>query len=302
MGNKNRLDRKNTLLIIIGVFILLIIFIFIYYFNFKEKKQEEKYNSDLYKLTEEYEKKQKEKPLVTKNEEGELIYSEVLTEDDKEKIGNEDTDDNNKIAEDKLQQILECINNNDYEKFYSMFNKQFISDFDYNMNEFSAKYNFEGGALGEITNFHEENKNIIFTVKFTEKSTGYIMITDFTLFEDDTIADIAVSLIIDVNNVKTVDKIKYTISRCYKNSRNVYYVIEIDNKSEYLLNIKDMLIKSNNAICTYEYLGNEDDKTVYPGIPVKFRIKLYNIEYITELKLQCIDINNNMKEIEILKE
>lgn len=305
LQNKNSIDKKKTKLIIVGVIVILLLGLIYIFFN-KEKNKEEKYrefNSSISKLTDVYNEKLSEKSNEAINEVvGEVEDNEVVTHADNSTVEIYNKDNNIESLEDRLKEILDCINNQEYEKFFNMLNKEFISDFSYNLNEFSAKYSFIGGAIGEITNIYTDYDNIIFTVRFTEKETGYISIIDFTVFEDNTLADIAVYTVSNIKKDKTIEDVNYKINRVYQNDLNSYYIIDINNKSQYLLNIKDMLIKNNNTICSYEYIGNYDDMVVYPGIPVKFVIKLYNTGAITDLTLQCIDIDGNRKDIEIYRD
>ena len=66
---------------------------------------------------------------------------------------------------------------------------------------FKRLYTFNGKVLSEVMNVKENTlkDRVIATVKFTESSTGYILVTDFTIFDDGTIADMEVKNKANIN-------------------------------------------------------------------------------------------------------
>lgn len=286
---RTKIERKKLLqIIIISVSVISLLVGLIMWRHYHIVKDEQ-YAKDITNLTQIYKKNQSEKSAIVTDEDGNKSYSDEFTRGDLE-IGNgastSITDEGDKEGEVFLNKVLVAINDDKYEDIYELFNKKYIDDFGYSLDKFKAKYSFDGGATGEVTNIYEEYNSKIYTIKFIERNTGYLVIEDFTVFDDGTIADKYIKQIKDMNNKVTIDDVTYTIKNKYVTKNDCYYNIIVDNKSKNLIEISDMLIKNNDTICIYEITSANKQLKCYPGIPFKYQFKLSNVDDITNIEIR----------------
>lgn len=317
-------DKKILTLIGIGFVVLIIGCIFFFNKDKKEKVEEE----NITKLTEEYNKNHNTKTTGISWEDNNTSNYEE-DEEDKEETEemkeNKDTeiitdteekqefykiadieklDDTNaqREADDFALFLSEKINNKSYDDLYNILNKEYVKDFSYTKDKFEFKYSFIQGVYVEVTNikFTQSKDRLIVTTKFIDKSDGSFRIEDFTIFKDGTIADIPIYFTADLPHETEIDNVIYKINRRYDTRLGAIYNIEIENNSDKLIKIEDMLIKDGDVIYSYEIVSDNTILESYPGIPFKFMIKLPNNHDIDYLMLKCIDFNEKPYDITIL--
>lgn len=304
-------DKKTVILIGFAFVIFIIGTILFFYMSKKEKIKEE----NLTKLTEEYNKNHNNKltdiswDINNSNSLEENVEEEEIKEEEHEqsfyKIADiEKLDENNaqREADDFSLFLSEKINNKSYDELYNMFNKEYINDFNYTKDKFIFKYTFDFGVRTEVTNIKltGDKDRLIVTIKFTDKFDESIRVEDFTIFKDGTIADMPIYFIAELPYKTEIDNVIYTINKRYDTRLGAIYNIEIENNSDKLIKIEDMLIKNNEVIYSYEIVSDNNILEAYPGIPFKFMIKLPNNYDVDYLMLRCIDFKGELYDITIL--
>lgn len=305
------LIKDKKIFLIVGVLLLIAILVSLFLF-YKEKNtigEEDKISQ----LTEEYNKNNNNKVEPGKNE----VNSGVDT-NNKEEMPNiegssqghydiekiEDlTDEKAKLeATDFSVFVTDKINNDEFDDLYNILNKDYVDIFNYTQEDFEFNYFFNGDINLEVTNVEipTAKDRIFVTTKIVQKANGAFLIKDFTIFKDGTIADILIKSINDLNYKSNIDNVNYNISKRIDTRLGAIYKIDIVNDSENLIQIKDMLIKNQNVIYSYEIISDNDVLESYPGIDFSFMIKLPNNHDIDTLILKCIDFNGNPYDVTIL--
>lgn len=314
--SKKRKDLLKDKKIIsrIGIILVVLVLVFIFLFNRDKKEIEEEKN--IMKLTEEYNKNHNktegilgEKDIVNQNE----------IEDIKESAKQEDIEDiqgTYKIAdiqtldesatdreiEDFTVFFSEKINDKSYDELYSILNEGYKKDFEYSKEKFEFEYSFNGDIRVEVTNVETpvEKDRLFITTKLIEKANGAFRVIDFTIFKDGTIADMIVKSAVDLPYEKEIDNVIYKINKRYDTRLGAIYNVEIENNSDKLIKIDDMLIENSGVIYSYEIISENTILESYPGTPFKFMMKLPNNNDIDHVVLKCTDFNGNHYEITIL--
>lgn len=210
-----------------------------------------------------------------------------------------------KKDEDKLKRkadilgndVTQYVNKKDFKSLYSLFNADYIEDFDYTLDKCTRAFTFDKDISYEITNVKKEGDRFIITAKF--KIDNSIKFVDFTLFSDGSIADIPIKVSANINKTKTYEDVTYTVLKRFDTRLGSIYSIEIDNKSDKLIHIDSMYIRNGSTVCTYEIVSDNTVLEAYPNNPLKFMIKLPNAQTITNLTLRYKDINGEEKEVDI---
>lgn len=301
MKKKNN-TRKKLLILSISFSILIIGTIMAIYSYSITKKEEVKVSriSDDYNASLNKSNNIKGADTIFRDSDGNIIEKHEGTYDTT--IENKtDTETMNKKADQLFKDFVDKINSGDYDSLYSLFNKEYIDVFQYTKDTFKNKYSFNGKATYGITNIKMNNDKdrIIATVKFTEVSTGYIMLEDFTIYPDGTIADIPIYLDVPLNKDTNIDDVTYKVIKRYETRLGSIFSIEIDNNSNKVVDVRDMLIKNNTEIATYQIISKDKVIKAYPGKPFKYLIKLPNVDGITNLTLQCKELDGTIKDVEI---
>ena len=115
----------------------------------------------------------KDSDVYIRDEEGNILAEHK----GKYELPNDDTKSSEKVDKFVLD-FTESINSGKFEEVYSLFNKEYIEDFEYDFEMFKRLYTFNGKVLSEVMNVKENTlkDRVIATVKFTESSriyTGY---------------------------------------------------------------------------------------------------------------------------------
>lgn len=305
------LIKDKKIFLIVGVLLLIAILVSLFLF-YKEKNtigEEDKISQ----LTEEYNKNNNNKVEPGKNE----VNSGVDTNNkeempniegssqghyDIEKIEDLTDEKANLEATDFSVFVTDKINNDEFNDLYNILNKDYVDIFNYTQEDFEFNYFFNGDINLEVTNVEipTAKDRIFVTTKIVQKANGAFLIKDFTIFKDGTIADILIKSINDLNYKSNIDNVNYNISKRIDTRLGAIYKIDIVNDSENLIQIKDMLIKNQNVIYSYEIISDNDVLESYPGIDFSFMIKLPNNHDIDTLILKCIDFNGNPYDVTIL--
>lgn len=259
----------------------------------KGSRDKQTYNANITKLTTDYNKKQNNKAAVITNESGKKEYLDGYTQEDFKITEKNDLEDKKKQDE-FLNCILDNINSDNYEKIYSLFNKQYIEDFNYTLDKFKAKYNYDGDVFGEITNVYNHPFATVVTIKFTEQNTGYIDIEDFSIFNDGTITDTYISNMADINSEKEIDNVTYTVKDKYNTKLGCIYRIDIMNKSDMLLDIQDFLTKEMDSIATYEVVSDNKVLKAYPNNKFTILLKFTNVDEITSMEIRYKNLDGSI--------
>lgn len=298
---KEKLEKRKISILLVVIIVIIVVCIVGLTMQLKENKE----YSDIGRLTTIYENnkknptdKMKGSDVYIRDEEGNILA---------EHKGKYELPDDNTNSSEKVDKFVldftEGINSGKYEDVYSLFNNEYIEDFEYDFERFKRLYTFNGKVLSEVMNVKENTlkDRVIVTVKFTESSTGYILVTDFTLFNDGTIADIEVKNKANLNASKTIDNVTYTLDKRYSVNLGSIFLLGITNSSDKVVDVTDMLIKNNSTICTYSVVSEDQKILVYPGQTFKFRIKTPNNDNITSIVLKNKQLDGSIQDVEIYK-
>lgn len=197
--------------------------------------------------------------------------------------------------------LSEHINNKSFDELYSNLNRDYKKEFKIKKDMFEFQYTFNNKISIEVTNaeMNKDKDRLIITAKLIE-SDGAFRIVDFTLFSDGTFADIPIYLSVDLPFKSEIDNVKYEINKRYDTRLGAIYNVDIENNSQNLIKITDMLIKNKEVIYTYKIVSDNTDLESYPGIPFNFKMKLHNNSDIDYVELKCEDYNGNPYSIVIL--
>ena len=305
--SKVRKDLIKDKKIFLVVGILLVIAILVSLFLFYKEKNTISEEDKISQLTEEYNKNNHNK-VEPENNEG----NSGVDTNNKEELPNIEGSDQGYYDIDKIEDltdekanleatdfsvfITDKINNDEFDDLYNILNKDYVDIFDYTQEDFEFSYFFNGDINVEVTNVEipTAKDRMFVTTKIVQKANGAFLIKDFTIFKDGTIADILIKSINDLNYKSNIDNVDYNISKRIDTRLGAIYKIDIVNNSENLIQIKDMLIKNQNVIYSYEIISDNDILESYPGIDFSFMIKLPNNHDIDTLMLKCIDFSGNI--------
>lgn len=236
---------------------------------------------------------------IVKDEEGNVIVEDL---GEYEPIKDDKTDKKvKKESEEFIYKFIDKLNEGNTNDLYSLFNQEYIKDFEYDLGKFNSNYYFLGGAIAEVTQVKEIDKRKIITTRITEKGTGAFKVIDFTMFEDGTIADIQIDNLVELNTLSEVNNVKYTIKRRYESRLSSIYIIDIDNASDRLLDVQDMVLRNNDIIYSYNILNYDNEIKVYPGIPYHLILEVPNNDSLNTIIFKTIDINGKQEEITLIK-
>lgn len=296
-------ERKLVLIIMISVSFLIVFTIFSTN-NYKKNKVEDENINRMSKAYEESLDKSnnvKGADTIFRDGEGNIIEEHKgTTEISKgDKVKEEVT---NKKADQYISNFVNNLNSGDYDRLYSLFNQNYLKEFEYSKETLKIKYKFKGGCSYKITNMEEKENRFIVTAKLIENNTGNIMLVDFTIYEDGTIADIPIYKEVDINKEKTFEEVTYRVKKRYESRLGSIYSIEIKNNSDKLIDVENLLIKNNDSIKTYQIISDYKEIKSYPGIDFNVMIKLPNTDSITSLEVRYKDLDGNMKKVDIYSE
>lgn len=199
---------------------------------------------------------------------------------------NEDTDGvdikDDKALERYIMKFTDLVNRNDFSSIFKLYNKNYIEDFNVTEEQTKDKFKFSPSVSAKVTNVKRDSyvsDRAIVTVRIIDDKKAE-RIFDFTVFEDGTIADIPLYKEIELNNVTVRDDITYTLKKKFITRLGSIFIINIENNSEYLLDIQD--IKGTLGTSTqydHELInGNIYSYKITPKKNVNLIVKIYNQE------------------------
>lgn len=315
---RNDLLRDKRLVYTLGICLLIFIVVsMVIFFHKKEDINEEK---NINNLTTKY------------NQDHNIKGSDEIAQDtilDSEKDNSKIVDDSEKIDLDETQETYENINikeldensakreaddftlffserinSKSYNELYNILNREYVKDFNYSMEMFEFEYSFNGDISTEVTNVEvsKDKDRIFITAKLIEKANGAFTVVDFTIFSDGTIADMRIDYIANLEDKTEIDNVVYNVSKRIDTRLGSIFKIDIENNSDKLIKIDDMLIKDGSVIYSYEIISNNKVLESYPGIPFSFMIKIPNTTTVDYIELQGKDFNEKPYKIVILDE
>lgn len=228
-------EKKSERIIFI---ILLIMIIFVFFFTIinitNRKKEENKY--DLSRLTVEYNKnnqlnlKQTLDKVVEKNRKEAQVQEEIVIDV---------TDD--KVLEQLFIDIDTLVNNHEYSKLLEYYNKQYIDEFQITEEQLQDKFKFDY-PISSTLNIKRDKcteDRVIVTARMLDDH-GRERIYDFTVFNDGSIADLPLYKEVELNKVTERDDVTYTLKKKYITRLGSIFLLNVDNKSECLVDIQDI--------------------------------------------------------------
>lgn len=190
------------------------------------------------------------------------------------------TDD--KVIEKLFIDISTMINDNNFSKIYECYNKNYINDFQVKEEQIKDKFKFAPKVSPNVTNIKRDSSisdRAVATVRFIDDKNRE-RIFDFTVFEDGTIADLPLYKEIELNKVMEKDDITYTLKKKFITRLGSIFIVNIDNHSEYLLDIQDIKgILGTSTEYQHELInGNKYTYQVTPQKIADLIIKIDNID------------------------
>lgn len=269
--NKEKLKYICIVLLTITSFL-----IFVIVNEYKDKKSEEsisrltnKYQNNMSIINKTVDSKYEEGNMLNKNNESniksdnEINTSAINLEDDKN-------------VEAYMLNFFNLANNKDIDNLYNLFNKDYVEEFNVFKSAIEVKYcSSEKGIKYEVKNKSKVSHGIVVTVNMTNLDDNTVSITDFTIFEDGTLADIQIDGIKKIDSVFEKNGIKYTVEKEYSSRFTDYYILCIENKSEYLMDITDIQTKKDKNFQRTK-IFSPSTLSVYPGIPIKIILDIPN--------------------------
>ena len=271
MININKDDKKYLVLIALGlVFTIFTTIIFIYS---KRKSSEEK---AILRLSSEY---TKEQTLLEKM--SDAAEENTIHNDSKLDVKSES-------AITKLfLDIDNIINKKDFDKLLSYYNKQYVEEFNITKEQLKDKFYFKDEITSKLNIKHERymKDRVIVTVRMLNKDNQE-RIFDFTVFNDGTIADLPLKKEIELNRSMERDGVVYSVNKKYITRLGSIYIVDIQNNSEYLVDIKEINGYQGTTKYNHELIGgNIYTYQITPGKIKRLVIRIDNQEKIDNLEL-----------------
>lgn len=268
-------NKEKFKYIFIGLLTIISFLIFVIVNEYKDKKSEysisrltNKYQSNMSSINETEDSKYEE-DMLNRNNESNIEY------DTKINISSIQLEEDKKV-ESYMLNFFNLANNNDIDKLYSLFNKDYIEEFDVFKSVVAEKYcSANKGLKYEVKSKTKLNDRTILTVNITNLDDSTVSITDFTIFEDGTLADIQIEGIQKIDSLLKKDDIIYTVEKEYSSKFTDYYILNIKNESEYLMDIVDIQTKKNKNFHRTKVFG-QSSNSIYPGIPEKIILDIPN--------------------------
>lgn len=206
-----------------------------------------------------------------------------------------------KKAEEFSILLEDSINNNKLKELYSYFSSDYLKDFDYDFDTFVYDYTFNGKVEVEYKNFEEISLgDFSITLLIKEIQTGDMKVKDFIITKNGEIRDKGLYEVTNKDSYYTVDDMTFNLSKIYKGKYENYFIMNIVNESQYVLDIKDMYMEQLGTVGVYEVYSYPRDLKIYPGIDRKIVLKVFGIDNIDYLKLFINDINNIERELIVI--
>lgn len=267
----NDKDKKYLILIVVSL-----VFTIISTSILTHKKNKSIEHANISRLTDEYSKT--------------LALSEKMTvsaiENTKDDNVEFDIMNENRIIELFLD-IDYIINNKDFDKLLSYYNKQYVDEFQITKEKLEEKFQFEHEITSKLNIKYDKSikDRVIVTARMLNKFNQE-RIFDFTIFDDGTIADLPLYREIKLDRVTERDSVIYIVKKKYETRLGSLYVVNITNSSEYLVDIQEINGYVGERKFNHEIIdGNIYTYKITPNKSVDLVIKIFNQEKIDRLEL-----------------
>lgn len=271
MININKKEKTYLLLIVI-----VLMFTAISTLILTHNRKTSLHKEEISRLTDEYKK------TITPYEN--MKVSAV--ENTKDKDVKFDVNDNTGITELFLD-IDKIINNKDFDKLLSYYNKQYVEEFKITKEQIEEKFHFEHEISSKINIKHDKSikDRVIVTVRMMNKFNQE-RIFDFTIFNDGTISDMPLFKEIKLDRVTERDGTVYTLKKKYITRLGSIYIVNVTNNSEYLVDIQEINGYLGENRFDHELIGgNIYTYKITPTKSVDLIIKIFNQEKIDNLEI-----------------
>lgn len=198
------------------------------------------------------------------------------------------------------------INYKNFEKAFSMLDKEYIEDFDVELSFFKERYNFKNEKKFNIYNINSDIKDrYIVDIEFQDveanQNEGIVRKT-FTIYKNDnkeyTISEFGV-LEEEELNLKNQFRpsMTFELYKIYHTSEGAIAIIRAENKTKSYLAIKNdrFGFYANDGKYTYDHkiLNNySEDYIITPGINKKFIISFNKVKYPSSIGIYYVGTNN----------
>ncbi|WP_315069249.1 hypothetical protein [uncultured Clostridium sp.] len=301
---KGLVKDKKFLILIVCVNIFTI-------FTFIEYIYERKINAEniaVGRLSTEYEKEKVQRYGAVNNLSDELQQAAIDNNLDTDS-DSKDNADNFDISDDKaidklIMNVTDLINNNDFSKILTIYNKDYVTEFKVNEDQIKDKFKFSPSVSPKITNIKRDfmvPDRAVVTVRLIDNKKAE-RIFDFTVFKDGTIADIPLYKEVELNKVMEKDDITYTLTKKFITRLGSIFILHIENNSEYLLDIKDIKGTIGTSLqFDHELInGNIHSYEITPQKKVDLIVKIDNEEKPDDILLTIQKVDGSIETFGIL--
>ena len=266
MSIRNDRDRK-IILLLFALMILILVTLVSHYSDVRRKN----YNFNIRRLSEEY--------YNNENKEADIFSNDAVTQNSAEEASIDIN--NNNVIEEQIISIEELINTNKFDELLKMYNKEYVEDFNINIELLKDKFKFADKITANITKVKHDGVDkdrAIVNVRLMNENNGERMV-DFTVFSDGTIADLPLYReIIPKDKITERDNVTYTFKKKYTTRLGSIYVLNIKNNSEVKVDIQDIKgILGTSLEYEHELInGNKFTYQITPEEDVTMAIKICN--------------------------
>lgn len=291
---KNNLKNKKFLSIVLCMLILISISIVIYLSDKKTREENIKHDETIGRLTEEYEKKEDSKETL-----GDIIKE--VPQDSSETLDLN----NDKVIEKLFINISDLINSDDFTNIYKYYNEKYIDEFKVTEEQLKDKFKFSKKITAKVTTVKRDKlikDRVVVTVRLIDEYNAE-RIFDFTVFNDGSIADIPLYKEIELNKLTKKDNILYTVKKKFITRLGSIFIINIENNSEYLLDIQDIKgVLGTSFKYDHELInGNKYSYKITPEKSVDLIVKIFNQEKPDDIIITNKRYDGTLESYSILK-
>lgn len=151
---------------------------------------------------------------------------------DTDKISEEVVSDS--VIKNKIVEISDILNKKDLVALKSLFNIEYINDFQINETSLEVAFPFKNEVALSILDIEKDfdgNRRIV-TVKIDEPSSGNHLIKYFTFFEDGTIAPIQITTEVDLDYKTQKNGVNFSITKKIITRGGTIFLLDIENNSD----------------------------------------------------------------------
>lgn len=198
------------------------------------------------------------------------------------------------------------INKKNFSNAYLMLDREYIKDFDVQLDFFSERYNFKQEKKFKINNIDSSiSDRYIVDIKFQDvdaEVTEKIVRKVFTIYKDgnrkNAIAEIGIlnENILEVKN-EFRPSITFSLEKIYTTSEGSVAIVNAENKTKSYFAIKNdrfgFYAKDGQYTYDHQMLNNySEDYMITPGINKKFIINFSKVQYPKSIGIYYMGIDN----------